>query len=95
MSAKLSIGLSALIVCLAASNAKGETNGSNFDELRFGESRTAVVRLMGEPSGLVDGFLFGIPHTEIRWVAGGRTYVIQFLMDKLIAKRVCQSVPNC
>jgi len=84
-----------LVVGSLCSEAHAQPFESHFKELRTGENRATVMALMGEPTAQVDALTFGLPRAEARWVVGSRIYVAEFILDRLVSKRICQAVPNC
>jgi hypothetical protein len=91
----LQSGFLFVLGCLSMAPAIAQPFENDFNGLSIGESRGTVLALMGPPTASVEGFMLGVQRAEVRWVVGGRTYVVDFVMDRLSSKRVCQAMPSC
>ena len=90
------------IVCTAiaisfffASLAESQEIEARFSEFRLGDRCATLIAAMPEPMSTEKSATLWVAHSRIRWVAGSQVYVAVCVMDRLISKRVCHSVPDC
>lgn len=68
---------------------------ARFSELRAGDRCSMISTAMGAPTSMSSSSTLGVVHSRVRWVTGARTYVITCVLDRLVSKRVCQSMSDC
>ena len=89
------LGAAVLSMSLLTPAAAGQINEFELHVLHVGAQRSAVIALLGSPTGSSEALTFGIPNAKLRWVIGSRVYVASFVATRLIAIRVCQSMADC
>jgi hypothetical protein len=83
------------VACVFCASADAEDMDARFLSFRVGDRCSLIAAAMGEPSAKSNSFTLGVPHLVIRWIVGSRTYVATCVFDRLVSKRVCQSMSNC
>lgn len=93
----LSVGLLAVVlVSLAWSAALAEPDIElNWNFLKFGMTRAAVVKILGEPSAESKSIVVIVEHRKLFWFAD-RVFVATFVQDRLLHwKRCDRGVARC
>jgi hypothetical protein len=76
-------------------NAVADDVDARFHQIKLADHRDAVVAFMGQPNAEVYFNTFGLRHSRLRWNVQNDSYVVIFVLDRVVMTKKCQSVSDC
>jgi hypothetical protein len=80
---------------VVGTSAGADDVDKRFSDFHLGDRCSVIAAAMGDPTAQSASLTLGVAHSRFRWVAGSRTYIAVCVADRLVSKRLCQSMPDC
>jgi hypothetical protein len=75
--------------------AVAEDIDARFSQIKLADHRDAVVAFMGRPDAETQSNTLGLRHSKLRWNVKTESYVVIFLLDRVIITKKCESMIEC
>jgi hypothetical protein len=96
MMMRLVVRTLAATVALAFSLSAGaEDIDTRFHQIKLADHRDAVVAFMGRPDAEVQFNTLGLRRSRLRWNVQTESYVVIFVLDRVIMTKKCESTTDC
>lgn len=86
------IAVATWMTCAVASAQDTDTK---FIRISMGLTRDAVLAILGHPDGEMNSTVLGVPYARLRWNASARSYVVVFIVDRVVETKQCAGTADC
>ena len=81
--------------CSSCSVAGAQDIDAKFTRISMGLTRDAVLAILGHPDAETNSTMLGVPYARLRWNAAARSYVVVFVVDRVVETKQCAGTADC